>query len=113
MLDWLYNWLESFVDWILSLIISITEWAYDLIQWALDWLAYQLWVVWDSVLSALQSLITSIPKPAFYTQVEGYICSYFAQFTGLIASVDISGPITLIFVGYALRFVIRRIPVIG
>lgn len=113
MLAWLYSWLEKFVDWLWSLVINSLAWMLEQVKVSLEWVVYLGWQIWDEVFRALGSLLESFTRPSFYSQAETAICNGLGGVTGILGGVDFMGPLALALSGYALRFLIRRIPFIG
>ncbi len=113
MLSWLYNWLQEFLKWLWSLVTDSLAWMLDQIKAVLEWVVYLGWEIWDEVFKALGSLLESFTRPAFYASAETAICNGLGGVTGILGGVDFMGPLALGLSGYALRFLIRRIPFIG
>lgn len=113
MLSWLYSWLEAFTDWLWALVKSYLAWMLEQLQALLEWVVYLGWQIWDAVLDAIGQLFESFTQPAFYSSAETAICSSLGQLSGMLNGVDFMGPLGLALSGYALRFLIRRIPFIG
>lgn len=112
-MDWLYSWLEKFVDWIYELYEAFTGWLLGIIAQVWDWLVYVAWEVWDKILSAMGSLLAAIPAPAFYAQADNAICDGLQGLGSFLSGISFTGPLGLVISAYVLRFVIRRLPVIG
>jgi len=95
MLDWLLDWLTAFLEWLVDLLL---------------WVPLRLW---DLLLTGMEAVLNAIPVPGFVDTASASLASipssvvYFAQALSL-------GPgLTMIMTAYAIRFVIRRLPVIG
>lgn len=90
---------------------------WDFISDALAWLydAF-LWIprkLWELILDGLATLLEAIPVPSFMSNLESFAggidpgIAYFAE------PLMISTGVTFVLLAYVIRFVIRRIPVIG
>lgn len=109
----LYNWLVAFANWLLGLFQSVLDWLLAVLDWLLDYVDYLLYSLFEAVLSGLASALAEIPRPDVFVQAESAFCSNFSALGYAAGNIDIGGPLTLIFSAYVLRFVIRRLPVIG
>lgn len=109
----IYNWLVAFAEWLLGLFQSVLNWLLAVLDWLLEYVGYLLYSLFEAVLSGLVSVLLAIPRPDVFTQVESSFCSNFSALGYAANGIDIGSPLTLIFSAYVLRFVIRRLPVIG
>ena len=57
--------------------------------------------------------LSAIPRPEVFVKAESLFCSNLSALGYAANGIDIGAPLTLIFSAYVLRFVIRRLPVIG
>lgn len=113
MLNQIYNWLQSFLSWLVSLVDAALNWILSAIEWVLEWINYSLWLVWDSITDSLGQFFQSFARPSFYSTIESSICDSFSQLSPLVSGINITGPLALLIAAYSLRFVIRRLPLIG
>jgi len=95
MLDWLLDWLNGFLQWLIDVLL---------------WLPLKLW---DLLLTGCEELIAWLPVPDFFTGASTSLASipgevaYFAQALALPAG------LSMMLTAYVIRFVIRRLPVVG
>ena len=109
--------MEAFAAWVKSLVEDVLEWLLGVAAQVLEWLLTAvLWVVekaWSLLLNGLAYLLEQIPVPAFMQQVNGFwgqipgSIVYFFQFFAVAEGMAMIGA------ALALRFILRRIPVIG
>jgi len=93
MLDWLFEWLQDAVTWFFDLVLWLPRKIYQLL------------------LEGLLIVVNAIPVPTWAENLElDWIPSGMAYF---LEPFNIPLAITCITSGYLLRFVVRRIPVIG
>lgn len=93
MLDWLYDWLQDALTWLKDLLL---------------WLPLKLYQL---LLEALTTVLNAIPVPAWAENLNmNWVPSNLAYW---LDPFNIPLALTCITGGYVLRFVIRRIPVIG
>jgi len=94
-LDWLRDWLNAFLTWIVDTAL---------------WLGL---TVYDLVLSGFETVLAAIPVPSFFAGASASLSAippsvaYFAQ------ALALGQGLSIVFTAYVLRFVIRRLPVIG
>lgn len=97
---------ESLISWLAELVEGFTQWVVDLVKTAARWL-------WQSLLDAVAAVIEAIPVPDFVSdagQFFSQIPPEVAAFWGYFA---VSEGLAMILTAYGLRFLIRRIPLIG
>lgn len=86
----------------------------DFAQWLLDLL---LWVprqVFSAIVAAFAALLNAIPVPDFVADLGPAFTSLFAGTTGYFLDLmQLPYGIGVVSSAYVLRFLIRRIPVIG
>ena len=86
----------------------------DFAQWLLDLL---LWVprqIFAAIASALSALINAIPVPGFVADLGPAFNSLFSGATGYFLDLmQLPYGIGVVSTAYVLRFLIRRIPIIG
>lgn len=104
--DWLLGIIESFVQWLTDTVVAIIEWIGEFLLWCLQ-------KVWELLLAGLAEVFEAIPAPDFMTQAGGFFGGipttvvYFLQFFAVAEG------LSFIATALVLRFIIRRIPLIG
>lgn len=85
----------------------------DFATWLKDVL---LWVprkLWAELLEALAAVIQAIPVPDFFQTAKSAFTSIPPSVLFFAAKFAVPEGLTMILAAYALRFVLRRIPLIG
>ena len=110
MLEKITNWLgqtvQKVLDWFLGLVTDVLDWALELVAW----IPRELWA---SLLDALAGALEAIPAPDFLSQAGSFFGGipenivYFFQFFA------VADGLGFIISALLLRFLVRRIPVIG
>lgn len=97
---------DSLIAWLGELIEGVTQWLVDLVKTFAQW-------VWQSVLDGLAAVIEAIPVPDFvsdagdiFSQIPPEIAAFWQYFA-------VTEGLAMIVTAYGLRFLIRRIPLIG
>lgn len=95
MLDWLKDWINELV-----------EWFFDFAQWIPKKL-------FSEVMDGLASFLEWIPVPSFISQASGAFGGIPGQVMYFASLFELNFGITVVLAAYSLRFIIRRIPLIG
>jgi len=97
---------DSLILWLKELVQSVTEWLVDLVKTFAKW-------VWQSILDGLAAIIEAVPVPSFvsdagqmFSQIPPEVAAFWQYFA-------VSEGLTMVVAAYGLRFLIRRIPLIG
>ena len=89
------------------------EWIGKVLEWLKDFLLWLPLKLWQMLLEALSGLLAAIPVPSFFAQASAAFSSidpgvlYFAQVMQLHLGIP------MLLGAYSLRFLIRRLPVVG
>lgn len=98
--------LNDALAWIAKLFLGILEWLLELVAWVPK-------KIWELLLDALASAIEAIPVPDFVASAGNWFGGipstviYFGQFFAVAEG------LAMIMSALVLRFVLRRIPLIG
>ncbi|OHC58114.1 MAG: hypothetical protein A3J25_03855 [Pseudomonadales bacterium RIFCSPLOWO2_02_FULL_63_210] len=98
--------LNDALTWISDFFLGILEWLLDLVAWVPK-------KIWELLLDALASAIEAIPAPGFVSSAGGWFGGipetviYFGQFFAVAEGLG------MIMSALVLRFLLRRIPIIG
>lgn len=98
--------IQRLIDWLLNFFQSIADWFVDIVQSLFQWL-------FDGVLSALASLVEAIPVPGWLQSGAGLFSGISSDIAWFASAVNLSFGLTVVVSAYGIRFLIRRIPVIG
>lgn len=80
-------------------------------DWLIDQLASLVLWVWDKILSGLASIIEAIPVPDWAANIGTLQLPEVVAWA--LAPFQLQTGVAIIMSAYALRFVIRRLPVVG
>lgn len=75
-----------------------------------------LWVplkLWETLLAALSAVLNAIPAPDFVSNAGGYFGSIPAQVIWVLNLFAVPEGVAMILGALTLRFIVRRIPIIG
>ncbi|MEJ1339155.1 MAG: hypothetical protein RPT95_13620 [Candidatus Sedimenticola sp. (ex Thyasira tokunagai)] len=85
----------------------------DFAQWLKDVL---LWIprkLFQEIMEGLSSLLDSIPVPDFFSNLASAWANISPQVLFYLSPFELGYGLTVIGIAYGLRFLIRRIPIIG
>lgn len=109
--------MSEFAAWIKEIFLGILAWLLELVgvvlEWLLDALIWVLTKAWELLLEGLAALLEAIPVPSFMQQADSFwggipgSIVYFFQFFAVAEGM------AMITTALALRFLLRRIPLIG
>jgi hypothetical protein len=91
----------------------VPDWLTDFLTWLVELL---LWIprqIYKLVLEALANVINSIPVPDFILNLPANVAATFSAIGWWGELAMVPEGVTMVLVAYALRFLVRRIPVIG
>ena len=104
MVDWLREALSEFYE-------KVMGWVTDFLEWLVDFLLYVPKKVFELMMAALGDFLKNLPVPDFFNNVSwGVLDSGVAWFAS-VAQFEIGIP--MVFGALLLRFLLRRIPLIG
>ena len=96
---------------------SLLSWLAEVFQKLLDWSKeLLLWIprkIWEEMLDAFASIVEAIPVPDFVNQAATSFSSISGNVLFFAQKFAVGEGIAMILAAYALRFIIRRIPLIG
>jgi len=99
-MDWLADWFQVLWDWLTSIWTQLSEWVQDIFA-----------TLWDAVLDAVLAVLNTIPVPTWAENLSlDWVPVGMAYF---LEPFQIPLALTCVTGGYLIRFLIRRIPVIG
>lgn len=94
-MSFLLNWLERAFSWLWSLIVSGSEW------------------LWSQLLGALLTLLNAVPVPGWLSDAPSVVGSIPAGVAFFLQAFELPSGLAIILGAYVIRFVIRRMPLIG
>lgn len=92
---------------------ALIDFLSEILQWFMDLL---LWVprkLWELCLDGLAGFIEWLPVPSFMTDLGDFLADVPPSVAYFGSSLQIGTGISMVLAAWAIRFVIRRIPVIG
>lgn len=104
--NWLAQTVQEVLDWFLGLVTDFLDWLLDLVAWIPR-------EIWSGLLDGLAQALEAIPAPAFLQQAGSFFGGipsnivYFFQFFAVAEGLG------FIITALLLRFLVRRIPIIG
>lgn len=97
---------QPLIDWLFGVITSFYEWIIGLVAWIPK-------MIWSGILEALAGVITAIPVPAFIGQAQGFFNGIPSSIVYFFPYFAIEEGLAMILSALLLRFLLRRIPLIG
>lgn len=94
------------MDYLIQFLSRILSWFVDFVQWVFDWL-------WSQLLGALMTVLNAIPVPSWLSEAPTVVGSVPASVAFFLRSFEVPSGVAIIFSAYVLRWIIRRIPLIG
>lgn len=89
------------------------EWFSDALEWLVDFLLWLPRQLWQLILDGLASFIEWIPAPDFMEDLAGWMGDLDPAIAYFIEPMQVGPGVTMILGAMVIRFVIRRIPVVG
>ena len=89
------------------------EWINDALQWISDFFSTLPLLLWQQLLEGLAAIIQAIPVPSFVTQAASAFSSMPPQVVFVLDALQFDLGLPMVLAAYGLRFLIRRIPIIG
>lgn len=89
-----------------DLISDALEWLKEFFQWVFMWL-------WQQILDGLLAVLNAIPVPDFVNQAQGAFASLSGNILFFANKFALGEGIVMVLAAYGIRFLIRRIPIIG
>ena len=94
--------MSHLIAWLTNFAATIWGWITSGFEW-----------VWHELLGALTTVLSAIPVPAFLTAIPSYVSAIPPGAVFFLSAFKVPQGVAIIVTAYVLRFVIRRIPIIG
>ena len=94
------------MQYLLDKLNAFASWLFDLVTYALQF-------VWQTLMAALAAVLNAIPVPDFLTNAVNVIGAMPPGVAYVCAAFQVPAGITILVTAYTVRFVVRRIPLIG
>ena len=98
--------MEWLVNKIVKLINDFSDWLFEVLQWIPKKL-------WEELLDALATVIEHMPVPGFVDTAHNAFTSIPSTILFFANKAGLGEGVAMILSAYVLRFLIRRIPIIG
>lgn len=85
----------------------------DFAAWLKDLLLWVPLKLWELLLDGLASVIEAIPVPDFVNSAQGYFNGISPQILWVLNLFAVPEGMTMVMAALVLRFVVRRLPVVG
>lgn len=104
--NWFAELFRRFLDWILQLVTDALDWVLELVEWIPK-------TIWKELLDAFASAIEAIPVPDFMNQAGSFFGDIPGEIVYFFQFFAVAEGVAMILSALVLRFLIRRIPIIG
>lgn len=105
--------LGRFIDWVWSFPVALFNWLQDAFNSAVGWIeGLPAWVFYKFS-EGVVSFFNAIPVPDFFYEAGGALNSIPSEVVYFAAMFRLDFGVTVVLVAFLIRFVIRRIPLIG
>jgi hypothetical protein len=94
------------MDYLIQFLSRILLWFVDFAEWVGKW-------IWQEVIGALATLLTAIPVPSWLSGMPDLIGSTPSGVAWLLGAFELPSGLAIIVSAYTLRFLLRRLPIIG
>lgn len=92
---------------------KLIEFLQRILEWMVDLLLWWPRKLWEMMLDGLASLFEAIPVPDFMTNLGSFFSGLDPGIAFFLQDLQFGLGVGMIISAYTIRFVIRRIPVIG
>ena len=94
------------MDYLIQFLARILSWVVDFFQWVFEWL-------WSALLGALLTVLNAIPVPGWLADAPNVVSALPPGVAFFLQSFMLPQGLAIIIGAYVIRFIIRRIPLIG
>lgn len=105
--------LGRFIDWVWAFPAKIIKWLQDAFDSAIDFIETLPQWIFSEVAEGIVSFFNAIPVPSFFRQAASSMQSIPPEVLFFAHMFRLDFGVTTVLVAYMLRFVIRRLPIIG
>lgn len=91
----------------------LNGWLNDALQWFYDFMLWLPRKLWKLFLDGLHELVDAIEPPAFFAQAAQYASSVPPEVLWAFDLFAVSTGLGMVLTALVLRFLIRRLPIIG
>lgn len=94
------------MDFLIQFLSRILSWLLDFVKWFGEWL-------WAELMGALITVLNAIPVPTWLADAPAVVGSLPPGVSYLAQSFALPQGLSIILGAYVIRFIIRRLPIIG
>lgn len=94
------------MDFLIQMIVKALQWLVSWVEFAAEW-------VWNELMGAFLAMLNAIPVPTWLADAPQVINSIPSGAAFFLQSLQVPSGLAIIIGAYVIRFVIRRIPIIG
>jgi hypothetical protein len=94
------------VDYLIKFLTQILVWLLAFLKWGVDW-------CWNELMVAFATVLSAIPVPQWLADAPSVVGQLPAGVAYLATSLAIPQGLSIIIGAYVIRFIIRRLPIIG
>jgi len=94
------------MDYLIQFLKNILLWLISWVEWAFEWL-------WQTLLGAFITVLNAIPVPSWLSSAPSVVGSIPGSVAFFLQAFEIPTGLAIILGAYTIRFIIRRIPLIG
>lgn len=109
----LYNMLVGFFHFVGSIPLYLVTYMVDFFTYLYDLARYGVFLIITSFTDGVLAFVANIPRPEFFTTIDSSFCDALGDVGYFASQIAIVPPLAIIISAYTLRFIIRRIPLIG
>lgn len=108
---------DSILEWFSGIVSDVIEWLLSLVVACLKWLGeFVLWLgekLWELLLAGLATFLEALPVPEFMSSLSGFLGQLPPMVVFFLHYFAVSEGLGFIASALVLRFILRRIPLIG
>lgn len=104
---------KELTNWLLIPINNLFKWLNDFVAWVYDFITNFPAFVLDWVADGIVSFFVHLPVPSFFSTASSIWASIPSEVAFFMGLCQFNFGIALVLSAYLLRFILRRIPLIG
>jgi hypothetical protein len=91
---------------LIGFLSQLFNWLISLVQWAFEW-------VWQEILGALVTVLSAIPVPGWLSDAPNVLANIPSGVVFILGILQFQAGVTIMIGAWLLRFLIKRLPIIG
>lgn len=101
------------VQWFQELLDSLIGALQQVVDWLSGMLSDLFLSIWGSILDSLASLLEAIPLPQWWASIGGLFSGISSHVIWFVDPFEFGTGLSIIGSAYLIRFLIRRLPLVG